>query len=244
MDSLAAKAKGKAEEEEAVLTTPMVPEMGRVEEEAKVENTVQKAQKMDRTEMDSVPMAGEEEEEEVEEVDLVVMVNGMKQTVKEDMTKDVEEVENMVTMMTTVMAKEGGVDEVDEVEVKGEEGALEVHPTKVIEKGGTVVAGAAEVADVEEGEEVMIHTMKMTVAEAVGVVVDVEKGEMEVTILMALTVMAGDAEDAMVVEVALMMRMMITPVTAKVAEVARMAEADLVMKVTKKQNGRGDAIEE
>ncbi|KAL5965144.1 Adenylate kinase 9 [Taenia solium] len=124
------------------------------------------------------------------------MVNGMNQTVKEDLEKDVEEVENMVMMMATVIAKEGAV---DEVEVEGEEGGPEVHLMKVMEKGGTVAADMAEVADVEEREEVMIHTMKTTVAEAVEDVVDAGEGRMEVTILMAPVVMEDDAGDVTVV---------------------------------------------
>ncbi|VDM33457.1 unnamed protein product [Hydatigera taeniaeformis] len=197
--------------EGAVSMTQVVPEMDRVEEEVEVEETVLKAPKTTSIEMDSVAEEGEEEGE----VDLGVIVNGMDQTVKEDMGKDVEEVESMATTMTTTVMVKGVA--VNEAEVEEEEEDLEALPMKVMEKGDTAVAG---VADVEEEEEVTIHTMKTTVMQAVGDGVDVEEELMKVTILMAPVVMEDDAEVATVVEMTQKTRMTTTLVMAKAVEMA------------------------
>lgn len=122
-DSLEAKVKeevvkGKAAEEEAVPMTRVAPEVDRVDEELEEGNTVQKIWRV--TQMDSVVREGEE----VEKVDSVLMVNGMKETVKEDSAEDMEEeVERMVMMMIVVVVVVEKT-AVDKAEVEEEEEAL------------------------------------------------------------------------------------------------------------------------
>lgn len=112
-----------------------------------------------------------------------------------------------------------------------------------MEKGGVVVAGMGEVEELEGGEEVMFHTMKTTVMEVVEDVVGVREGLMEVRTPKALGLMEVAVEDTTVTEMALKMRTIISPFTANAVDMTRLARVDIVMKVTKRQNGGEDVTE-